>query len=48
MMIIQGMLLETNATGGPTIKVIGYSLESLLKRRIIWDNTTLGGNFKME
>lgn len=46
MMIIQGMLLETNTTEGPTIKVIGYSLESLLKRRIIWDNTTLGGNFQ--
>ena len=46
MMIIQGMLLETNVTEGPTIKVIGYSLESLLKRRIIWDNTTLSGNFQ--
>ena len=43
MMIIDSIDITTNPETGNHIKITGKSLESLLKRRIIWDQTTVSG-----
>lgn len=44
-MIIEGYLLETSIQDGPSIKVVGRDLASILSRRIIWNTTNLNGGF---
>ncbi len=46
MMIIDGREIETDVEEGSHLKIVGESLESLLKRRIIWQLTTLTGNLQ--
>lgn len=46
LMIIEKKTRESNATSGHHIKVSGRSLESILDRRIIWQDTELKGNFQ--
>lgn len=45
-MIIEGFLTTTDVSDGSSIKVTGSSLESILKRRIIWDTTILTGSLQ--
>lgn len=45
-MIIENLKIESNAEQGNHISVTGRSLESLLDRRIIWDQTQLSGNLQ--
>ncbi len=45
-MIIEGYLASSSLNDGPALKVVGYSLETILSRRIIWDITTLSGNLQ--
>lgn len=44
-MIIDSVLLEED-DDGYSYKISGESLESILKRRILWTDTTLSGNFQ--
>lgn len=44
-MIIDSVLLEED-DNGYSYKISGESLESILKRRILWTDTTLSGNFQ--
>lgn len=44
-MIIDSVLLESDEDGY-SYKISGESLESILKRRIVWTETTLSGNFQ--
>lgn len=43
MMIIEGVEIETTVEGGDHLRVTGRSLESLLKRRIVWAQTNFSG-----
>lgn len=45
-MIIEGFLANGSVSDGLSLKVVGYSLETILSRRIIWDITTLSGNLQ--
>lgn len=45
-MIIEKLLIETDAEEGNRITVTGRSLESILDRRIIWGLVNLTGNFQ--
>lgn len=45
-MIVEGFLLSNSVDDGASIKVVGYSLEAILTRRIVWDITTLSGNLQ--
>ena len=42
-MIIEGIEIETNPEEGNKLRITGRSLESILDRRIIWSQTTIGG-----
>lgn len=42
-MIIEGIKIESDAENGDYITVTGRSIESLLERRIVWEQTTLDG-----
>jgi hypothetical protein len=47
-MIIETLSIKSDIETGNKIRVKGSSLESILKRRIIWDQTILTGNFQNE
>lgn len=46
LMIIENIRIETDVENGNHLIVTGRSLESLLYRRIVWNQTTLYGNFQ--
>lgn len=46
MMIIEKIDIESDAEDGSRVTVTGRSLESILDRRIIWNQTTLTGNLQ--
>ena len=43
LMIIEGIEISTDAESGNHLKITGRSLESIIDRRIIWDQTTVSG-----
>lgn len=45
-MIIEDYAIESNTESGNHIKIIGRSLESILDRRIVWDQTSFTGNLE--
>ena len=45
-MIIEKIEIDTDVESGNNITVTGRSLESILDRRIIWNETSLSGNFQ--
>lgn len=45
-MIIESTEIKTDAEEGPFAIITGSSLESILKRRVIWGQTVLSGNFQ--
>lgn len=45
-MIIEGLKIVTDVDDGPRLYVTGSSLESILKRRIVWSKTVLSGNLQ--
>lgn len=45
-MIIEKIEIDTDVEDGNTITITGRSLESLLDRRIIWNETSLSGSFQ--
>lgn len=45
-MIIEKLLITTDAEEGDNLTVTGRSLESILDRRIVWGQKTLTGNFQ--
>lgn len=45
-MIIEKLEIDTDAENGNNITITGRSLESILDRRIIWNQTLLSGNFQ--
>ena len=46
LMIIEDITIESNVETGNHIKVVGRSLESILDRRIVWQQTTITGNLQ--
>lgn len=46
MMIIEDIEKETDIENGDHLKITGRSLESILYRRIIWDQTIVSGNLQ--
>lgn len=46
LMVIESIKLSTNATNGHHITVKGRSLESILDRRIVWDETEVKNNMQ--
>lgn len=46
MMIIEGIRITTDAEEGARLYITGSSVESILKRRIIWNKTTITGNLQ--
>lgn len=46
MMIIEEVKITTDFEEGDYLTVSGRSLESILRRRIIWDQTTISGNLQ--
>lgn len=47
-MIIEDISIESNVEDGDKIKIIGRSLESILDRRIIWEQTTFKENHNLQ
>lgn len=45
-MIIEKIEIDTDVGDGNTITITGRSLESLLDRRIVWNETSLSGSFQ--
>ena len=45
-MIIEKLEIKTDSEEGNSITITGRSLESLLDRRIVWNDTSLSGNFQ--
>lgn len=45
-MIVEDITIESNVETGNHIKIVGRSLESMLDRRIIWDQTNISGNLQ--
>ena len=45
-MIIEGLDIESNAETGNRLRITGRSLESILDRRIIWQQTSYTGNLQ--
>ena len=46
MMIIEERLISSEVEEGVNLKIAGRSLESILDRRIVWNQTILSGNFQ--
>lgn len=46
LMIIEDKVIDTDAENNAWLKVTGSSLESILKRRIVWSQTRLKGNLQ--
>ena len=44
MMIIEGIEIESDAENGNKLKITGRSLESIIDRRIVWQQMTLAAN----
>jgi len=47
LMIVESYAIITDLEEGPHMVIKGYSIESLLNRRIIWNRTILNGNFQI-
>ena len=45
-MLVENIEIETDIEEGDTIKITGRSLESILDRRIVWQQTTLSGGLQ--
>jgi len=45
-MIIEDITIESNVETGNHIKIVGRSLESILDRRIVWNQTDITGNLQ--
>lgn len=45
-MIVEDISLNTDAEYGDSVTVTGRSLETILARRIVWEQTTLSGDFQ--
>lgn len=45
-MIVEDIKINTDAEDGNELIIVGRSLESILERRIIWNQTILSGNFQ--
>ena len=45
-MIIEGVEISTDVEDGSKLIITGRSLESILERRVVWDQTILSGNFQ--
>lgn len=45
-MIVEDIQITSDAEEGSNLIVVGRSLESILERRIIWNQTNLSGNFQ--
>ena len=45
-MVIEDITIESNVETGNHIKIVGRSLESILDRRIIWNQTDITGNLQ--
>ena len=45
-MIIEKLVITTDIDDGPKLTVSGSSLESILKRRIVWNTTNISGNMQ--
>ena len=45
-MIVENIDIDTDVEEGSTIKITGRSLESILKRRVVWGHKALNGNFQ--
>lgn len=45
-MVIEDITIESNVETGNHIKIVGRSLESILDRRIIWNQTDISGNLQ--
>lgn len=43
LMIIETLSIQTSSSNGNRVKISGRSLESILDRRIVWNQTTLNG-----
>ena len=48
MMIVGDMKVSTSAESGKTMRIVGYSLEKILDRRIIWEKTVFKQTYKDE
>lgn len=48
MMIIEGIEIEYDAESGNHIRITGRSLESILDRRIVWQQMTIAANTKFQ
>lgn len=46
LMIIEDRLISSEVEEGVNLKIAGRSLESILDRRIVWNQTVLSGNFQ--
>lgn len=47
LMIIENLSIESNVESGNKFIVTGRSLESILERRVVWNQTILTGNFQL-
>lgn len=45
-MVIEDITIESNVETGNHIKIVGRSLESILDRRIVWNQTNISGNLQ--
>lgn len=48
MMFVEDMRVSTDAESGKTMKIVGYSLEKILDRRIIWEKTVFKQTYEDE
>lgn len=46
MMIIEGLEIDSNSETGNHLRITGRSLESMLDRRIVWNQTSITGNLQ--
>ena len=45
-MIVEDVTIESNIENGTHVKIVGRSLESILDRRIVWDQTNISGSLQ--
>jgi len=48
MMIIEGLEIESDAENGNKLKITGRSLESIIDRRIVWQQMTIAANTTLQ
>ena len=46
LMIVEDISVDTDPEAGDHMTITGRTLESILERRIVWDTTTISGNFQ--